>query len=218
MIALIEVALIILAGPLLTVAAFSRPDRRALVGTRLACGESPLSIVWRLARTALGRAAIVVGLASLALLLTALMPRGPTVATVVTTQVALLAVAAGLLGLGLCCSSLWPDVHDAVGVAYVVIALVMGSLLLAGPYIARTPDATAVIQAVLVVNPVVAVASAFDFDVLRSETLYGLSPIGQRRFDYPAWYALAGVYLAAAVVLLAGAIERVAGLRRDIIG
>lgn len=213
--ALAETATILVGAPLLTLAAFSRPARRACVRARLASGERPVAIVWRRLCGALPRAAGFVALATLVLGGAAVLAaRGPAPGAVIAAQLMLLAVAFGLASLGLVCSALFADVHDAAAVAYATLAVVLSAMLVAGPYIARAPDAAHAIRAVLVVNPLVGVASILEFDAMRGELLYRISPIGQRRFEYPAWYTIAALYLAAAVVCAGGAIGAVAGLTR----
>jgi hypothetical protein len=70
------------------------------------------------------------------------------------------------------------------------------------------------IQAVLLINPFVGVSAVLGYDIVRTEGLYHLSPIGQRQFVYPPWYVAAAVSLLAAFGLIAGTIWRVAYLRR----
>ena len=70
-------------------------------------------------------------------------------------------------------------------------------------------------NAALLANPIVAVASAANIDLLRFEFLYQVSPIVHRTFDYPTWYLAVACFSAAALLATAGAAHarRLEGVR-----
>jgi hypothetical protein len=70
-----------------------------------------------------------------------------------------------------------------------------------GPAIESTTHASALIPGSLLINPFVGMASALRFDIFRVEPFYQISPIGQRRFNYPSWYSVASLYLLVSLFL-----------------
>lgn len=126
--------------------------------------------------------------------------------SIVGTRVLLATVCAAALGLGLLASSLFRDVHDAAAATYLLLALAIGGVVIAGPALVRISNADSAIAVLLVTNPMVAMASATSFDLLRTEALYRSSPIGQRLFEYPSWQSAAALYGLAAVCLVCATI------------
>ena len=113
-------------------------------------------------------------------------------------RVLLLATAAAAFGLAQLAGALCRDVFDAAGLVYGGLLVASGGVVFAAPLLARVPEAGSLIPPLLLVNPFVATASATAFDLLRTDVLYRATPIGQRLFDYPAWYTAAAAYTAAA--------------------
>lgn len=109
---------------------------------------------------------------------------------IVRTSLVVMAVAVCALLLGLYCSIICGDVFSAAGVALLIVVLVCTEPIWIGPAIASTSNASFLIQSSLLINPVVGLASALDFDILRTEPLYQICPIAQRRSHYPAWYTV----------------------------
>lgn len=138
---------------------------------------------------------------------------GVTTPEVLATHALLLACAIGMTALGGLCSWLFRDLYTAAGVTYLLVISLAGSVILAGPLITSLTHAAWLVQAVLLVNPFVGAAAAGGLDILRTEWLYVHSPIGQRQFTYPAWYAVGGWYVLLALLLVAASVWRVAYLR-----
>jgi hypothetical protein len=130
-------------------------------------------------------------------------------AALLISQLLVLVVALGLLALGVCCSAWCHTVADAVGVAYALVACLVGGVLLVGPLVSGLAHVGGLIQVVLLLNPFVTVAAALGLDPMRTEWLYVLSPIGQRQFVYPAWHVVCLWYLLAAFGLLGIAAWRI---------
>ena len=64
---------------------------------------------------------------------------------------------------------------------------------------------TPIVNAALLANPIVAVASAANVDLLRFEFLYQVSPIVHGTFDYPTWYGAVACFSVAALIAATGA-------------
>lgn len=135
---------------------------------------------------------------------------------VLRAELVLCAAVMAALALGLLCSTVFRELSTAAGAATLIVLFCAAAPLLAGPFVERTSDAGALIDASLRLSPWVAVSSALDFDILRTESLYSLSPIGQRRFTYPAPAASSGLFLAFSVVAFALSVGRFAAGRRNL--
>jgi hypothetical protein len=69
------------------------------------------------------------------------------------------------------------------------------ALLLANPLIRRMDKPERLIEALLLINPVVAVTSACQLDVLRTEWIYERTDAPEYPFAYPPPLASAGVFV-----------------------
>jgi len=106
--------------------------------------------------------------------------------TAMASHLTLAAAALALAALGAWCGSTFLDPLDA-GACSVAVALVATcGLFAAGSLVADLP--TPVVNAALLTNPIIAVTSAANIDLLRSDFLYQISPIAHRHFEYPVWY------------------------------
>ena len=97
------------------------------------------------------------------------------------------------------------NVVDAAGVVYALVIACVAGLILLGP-VESAIGSDGLVQSALVVNPFVGVASALEFDLMRSEWLYRISPLARRGFEYPSPYAAAGVYALGAALFSFGAV------------
>ena len=97
------------------------------------------------------------------------------------------------------------NVVDAAGVVYALVLACVAGLILLGP-VDSAIGSEGLVQSALVANPFVGVASALEFDLMRSEWLYRISPLARRGFRYPSPYAAAGVYAIATALFFFGAV------------
>ncbi|MBN2243766.1 MAG: hypothetical protein JW793_13860, partial [Acidobacteria bacterium] len=117
-------------------------------------------------------------------------------ATLMTAIVGIFALCLGFL-----CSAFFRNAYSAAGCALIVIALVCFQPVWFGPVIHATPNASRLIQPSLSINPLVGLASALEFDIFRTSPLYQICPIGQRKFEYPAYASVGLLYLFVSLVL-----------------
>ena len=129
-------------------------------------------------------------------------------AVLVTAATAILA----LCGVGLLCRRVFRDPLDCVAAVLVVAAVAAFGVFALGDLATVLP--TSALNALLVGNPIVAVASAAHVDIFHRPLLYELSPIAHRDFRYPAWPLAAALYggVAVATFLAARARQRAGGL------
>jgi hypothetical protein len=96
------------------------------------------------------------------------------------------------------------DPLDA-GLASLAVTLTLGiGILVAGPSVSDLPRG--IVNAALAASPLVASAAAANIDLLRLDVLYHVSPIAHFQFAYPSWSTAAGLYVAAGMLLLGGAL------------
>lgn len=214
---LLRAALIALAVPALALPALATERGQGLVALYLGRWRAPTLL---LAKSALPAAAAGLAIAGSGLPLWARAGTlgAPPFAALARAELVLTTFALAALALGLLCSTLIADLSAAAAVVYAAVALTLVAPVLGGPLLERLPDAQGAIQATLASSPVIAVASALDFDILRTETLYRLSPIGQRRFTYPSAESLSLLFLAFALLAYAAAAWRLAAARRGRFG
>jgi hypothetical protein len=128
---------------------------------------------------------------------------------IVRASVVILSIAICALAIGFCCSVLFKDHVSAAAAALFVILLVCTEPIWFGPVIDATSDASFLIQPSLMINPIAGLASALDFDILRTEPFYTICPIGQRRFSYPLWYTATLFYLLVSLLVFWGIAFRI---------
>ena len=115
------------------------------------------------------------------------------VVVLVQGHVALAATALALASVGALCAAIFADVLDAAGAALLAALVAAAGLIGSGPPSADLTERA--INAGLLASPVIAATSAARIDLLRSATLYQLSPIAHRRFEYPDWVSVTAAYL-----------------------
>lgn len=133
--------------------------------------------------------------------------------TALQAHLTLGAATLALGALGIWCGSAFRDPLDAAAWSVAVALIATCGLLSLGSFSADLP--TPIVNAALLANPIVAVASAANIDLLRFEFLYQVSPIVHRTFDYPTWYLAVACFSAAALIATAGAAHarRLEGVR-----
>jgi hypothetical protein len=175
---------------------------------------APLAGVALAARDFRGLRRAVIALAllggvSLAAALIAGVPWQTAIATHLTLGTAGLALAV----FGAWCGATFRDPLDAAACSVAVVLVATCGLFALGTLSADLP--TSVVNAALLANPIVAVASAANIDLLRFEFLYQISPIAHGRFDYPAWYLAAACFSLVSLMAAGGVVRarRLEGLR-----
>jgi hypothetical protein len=133
--------------------------------------------------------------------------------TVMATHLTLGTAAIALAVFGAWCGSIFRDPLDAAACSVAVVLISTCGLFALGSLSADLP--TPVVNAALLANPIVAVASAANIDLLRFEFLYQISPIAHGRFDYPVWYMAAACFSLVSLTAAAGVVRarRFEGLR-----
>jgi hypothetical protein len=125
-----------------------------------------------------------------------------------------LPIAVFALSIGFYCSIICKTVFSAAGLALLLLVLICTEPIWLGPLINRAPESSFLIQFSLLINPFIGMASALDFDLLRTDPFYQISPIGQLRFHYPSCWSAASVqFLMALAIFWRSAV----GIRRMII-
>jgi len=117
---------------------------------------------------------------------------------VMRSHVTLTAVSAALVALGALCAALFRNPLDAAGASLLVSLGASGGLLVGGASVADLPRL--VIAAGLTASPLVAMASAAQIDIVRSDLLYQISPLAHMQIDYPTWSLATACYLAVVCV------------------
>jgi hypothetical protein len=153
--------------------------------------------------------ALLGGASAASAILIARMPWQMAMATHLTLEAAAIALAL----LGAWCGATCRDPLDAAACSVSVGLIATCGLFSLGTLGADLP--TPVVNAALLANPIVAVASAANIDLLRFEFLYQISPIAHRGFDYPTWYLAVACFSLVSLMAAAGVARtrRFEGLR-----
>lgn len=167
----------------------------AVLATPIAGVRLPAS--WRAVFTAFATFIVCSLIAALAVSLRSELPA----ALVLRSHAVLAIVGLALLGVGAIARAVMRHELDAAAAAVLVAIVAATAILVGGPRTANLSERT--IDTALLANPLIAVTSAAEMDLLRSEVLYVLSPISHRRFTYPAWPTTAGTYGAVALCAFA---------------
>lgn len=196
---LTEVALLVICAPLagLFMALRMRTPGDGLA-RRSAVGKLFFS-AWQLARPLLMRIALMT-VTSAVIVFTI---RAPIDAkTVLLSHLVLWAAAMALATLGAVCAPLFDEPLDAVACAIGIALVVTTPVFVGGPALDSIPRW--LVNASLVVNPIVATAASANIDLFRMDLLYRLSPLAHGHVEYPAATTAFAVYvlLAAALLLL----------------
>lgn len=81
--------------------------------------------------------------------------------------------------------SLCSDSCVSIVVTYLVFLSLISGIVLMNPVIEWVADPSLIIQATLLLNPFISIASSINMDILRMDPLYSLSTIGVLQFHYP---------------------------------
>lgn len=182
-----QAALLVVLAPALAITAFGRERRQATLDLLFLSHWRSAAIVAAKTVVPLLRSVALVVASGLVLWPAALaVGGGGAVARLAAAQAQLVGLAAALVAVGLLCSILLRSRSSAAAVAYLLVLTAAAGPVLIGPWIERLPDAEGLINQTLLASPITALAATLDLDVMRTERVYRLSPVGQRRFRYPA--------------------------------
>jgi hypothetical protein len=196
-----EIAILLFVVPLLAVDRMDSEMRIATIAQFVSTPMSPAKIGSKI----FGYPLLIAIVLCLIPGLTALMLRrfigGIPVIDITRAFLLTLPIAAFALSVGFYCSTICRTAFSAAGFALLILVLVCTVPIWFGPIINLAPDSPLLIQSSLLINPIVGVASALRFDILRTDPLYHISPIGQLRFQYPSCWSVASYNLALALIL-----------------
>jgi hypothetical protein len=167
----------------------------------------PLAVAWPL----LASIACLVG-ASAALTLLGIGARPGAAAFVVASHATLAAVALALAVFGALCAAALRDPLDAAGCSLAVVLTAAGGLFAAGAWITDLPPR--LLESALAANPLVAMVSSANIDIVRMDVLYRISPLAHVGVEYPAWHVACVGYLVAAAACFTG-LTLTSGNQRD---
>jgi len=93
------------------------------------------------------------------------------------------------------------NVSFSIAVTYLTITGISGCVFFISPLLDLMSNPTSVINLALKINPMMAIASILDFDLLRWGIFYESTQIGLFRFSYPHWSVHVLSYLALSIFL-----------------
>ena len=96
------------------------------------------------------------------------------------------------------------NVSFSIAVTYLTITGISGCVFFISPLLDLMSNPTSVINLALKINPMMAIASILDFDLLRWGIFYESTQIGLFRFSYPHWSVHILSYLALSIFLYTG--------------
>jgi hypothetical protein len=194
-----EIALILFITPLIAVNKVDSALRGAMVQF-LSTQGSPIKISWELLRYPLLIAFILCLIpALLGFILKNFLGAPPAIIIFKTFFIAL-AIALAALSIGFYASIICKNALSSAGLALLFIILICTEPIWFGPVISKA-NTSLIVQFSLLINPFVNAASALNFDILRMDPLYEICPIGQLRFQYPAFWLAVSFNLSIALVL-----------------
>jgi hypothetical protein len=107
--------------------------------------------------------------------------------------------------------SLFRDAFASVTVTYLTLFFLVGGIIFMNPLIEWTGNQESVIWVTLLLNPLVAIASSVNMDILRTDPLYYLSVVSVFKFQYPSlaqfWISYVIISTILFMVKISGEIE-----------
>ncbi|MBN2321812.1 MAG: hypothetical protein JXR49_22225 [Acidobacteria bacterium] len=193
--------LIIFLVPLLVIYKISREKRGITLAQLLSAGTGGIGLAVRIVRVPATITLILCLVPGLSAFIISRIFGGVPAAGILRASLIMIIIGIFVLCLGFLCSIYCKNAYSAAGCALLVIVLICLEPLWFGPVIYATPNASYLIQPSLLINPFVGLASAIDFDLFRTSPLYQICPIGQRKFEYPAYTSVGLFYLLVSLVL-----------------
>jgi hypothetical protein len=198
---MIEIAILLFVIPLLAVVRIDSEMRSATIAQFVSAQMSPGRIAIRVFGYPLLIAIILCLIpGSMALIIRKFFGGIPAI-DIILASLLMLTIAAFALSLGFYCSVICRTAFSGAGLALLILVLVCTEPIWFAPIINLAPDTPVLIQSTLLINPFVGVASALKFDILRTNPLYHICPIGQLRFQYPSCWSIASYNLLLALVI-----------------
>ena len=96
------------------------------------------------------------------------------------------------------------NVSFSIAATYLTITGIFGCVFFISPLLDLVSNPTSVINLALNINPLMAISSILDFDLLRWGIFYESAQIGLFRFSYPHWSVHVLSYLALSIFLYTG--------------
>jgi hypothetical protein len=206
-----EIAVILFIIPLLAVNRMDFETRSANGSQSLSTQTSLTGIATKVIGYPLLITVILCLIPGLAALIVKDLSGGIPAADIIRASLVISTIAVFALSVGFYCSTVCRNAFTAAGFALLILALVCTEPIWFGPVINSIPDQSIPIQSSLLMNPFIGVASALNFDILRTDPFYHICPIGQLRFHYPSWWSVASFNL---LVSLAIFWRSAVGIRR----
>ena len=197
--------------PLLVIYKISAEKRGITLAQLLSAGSGGIGLAVRIVRVPAAITLVLCLVPGFSALIVSGIFGGIPAAVILRASLIITIIGIFVLCLGFLCSIHCRNAYSAAGCALLVIVLISLEPIWFGPVIHATPDASYLIQPSLLINPFVGVASAIDFDIFRTSPLYQICPIGQRKFEYPAYTSVGLFYLIVSLVMFWGS---AAGIRK----
>jgi hypothetical protein len=205
-----EIAALLFIIPLLPVNGMRSEGRSFILGQFVSTQTGLIKVVAKMLRYPLLIAIIlclIPGLSALSLRGSGGIP----IVDILKASFVVMAAAVFMLTIGIYASIICRHPFSAAGFVLLIVVFVCTEPIWFGPVINSYPDATVLIQSSLLINPIVNVAAALHFDILRTDPFYQICPIGQLKFHYPSYWSAALFNLLVALMIFW---RSVAGIRR----
>lgn len=186
-----ETAVLLFVIPLLAVNRMDSKMRSATIAQFASAQMHSAKMAIKVFGPSLAVAIVLCGIPGLTALIIRAFVRGIPAGPVIQAFLMTLAITVFALSIGSYCAVVCKTAFSAAGLAWLILTLICTEPIWFGPIINVAPDTPILIQASLLINPFVGVASALGFDVLRSDPFYQICPIGQLRFQYPSCWSVA---------------------------
>ncbi len=113
----------------------------------------------------------------------------------------LLCFSIGMAGVCVFASDVLARKWAGQAVVTAIAVLFISSVLFVNPVVEGSPGMRNIVMTTaLGTNPAAVCGAALGYDVMRKAGMYEISAIGSYHFTYPAWYATAGIHLAAGII------------------
>jgi len=115
--------------------------------------------------------------------------------TILFIHVMLLVYVYSCGSLGILCSTICRSAFYATELAFSILAIFIGNVVLINPLIRWGCNSSIAIPLALNTNPFVAISTVLKHDIFRTEYMYNLSPVASYAYIYPKWYLIVFWYI-----------------------